>query len=240
MAGTPELMPDKGRWPVDVDVWHVEIPAENQLLAPTRLYLDESERLRASRYRLSQDRMAFMLTRSALRELLGQRVGVGPESLRFSVSAYGRPALDGHTGLSFNVSHSGAHALIAISAARQVGIDIERIDPALDWRALIGLVCAGDEQRLLEMEPVWRQRQSFLRCWTAKEAILKALGLGITEGLRAISVNPCIEGVQSTNAKGLSPLVQTQALRFHWLIEIAGYVGCIAYGSAPVDDLDCV
>lgn len=229
MAQQVRQLDSNGRWPADVAVWHVAMP-----LAGTGVngaVLDGEERERALRYRRPADRTRYAVTRAVLRELLGQQLGTEPASLRFAASGHGRPELAGFACLSFNVSHSGDHALIAISGVRKVGIDIERVDPALDWQALTGLVCAEDEQQVLMAEPVWLQRQSFFRCWTAKEAVLKTLGLGIAEGLRALAVQPAGDGIQHPVVNGGAPFAGARTLQYHWLTDIPGYMGCVAFGE---------
>ena len=218
-----------GRWPADVQVWRVAIPLAGGPVDET--VLDRLERERASRYRHPGDRMRYAITRATLRELLGQRLGAAPESLRFVASRYGRPELACSTGsLSFNVSHSGDHALIAMSDARTVGIDVEHVDTALDWQELVDLVCTEDERRALREQSVWLQRQSFFRYWTAKEALLKALGLGITEGLRALMVDPAGDGVRHPVVERQGVFARAGDLQYHWLADIPGYMGCVAFG----------
>lgn len=221
-----------GRWPEDVELWHVAMPPPDAGLDTSALHPSELEQ--ASRYRQSADRLRYTVARAALRELLGRRQGIEQAALRFSVTSHGRPELAGTAGngrLSFNVSHSGQHVLIAISDRRTVGIDVERIDPILDWQALVDLVCTEDEQRVLREESAWLQRQSFFRCWTAKEALLKALGLGITGGLRALTVTPAGDGVRRPLVTGNGLFADAADLQYHWLTDIPGYMGCVAFSG---------
>jgi 4'-phosphopantetheinyl transferase len=219
-----------GRWPADIDVWHVEMPSSG--LEPAMAGLVAEERERVERYLHFADRMRFAVTRATLRELLGNTLGVPPASLRFTTTRYGRPELSGASTLSFNVSHSGSHALIAMSNARRVGIDIERIDPAIDWQALAGLVCTEDEWQALSAEHAPRQQQRFFRCWTAKEAVLKTLGRGITENLCALRVGSAGEGIQRPVVRHEAPCAEARSVRYHWLTDIPGYMACIAFGEA--------
>ena len=73
-----------------------------------------------------------------------------------------------------NVLHSGAFALLAITADRRVGVDVERIRP----------INGRDLERLPERE----RQPAFYRCWTRKEAYLKARGDGLGFGLQRFSV----------------------------------------------------
>lgn len=229
MTGQAVQLEANRRWPADVDVWHVAMPRADAPLDAS--LLDDAERARAAAYRQPGDRVRFTVTRATVRELLGRYLDAAPASLCFTAGMRGRPELRGFPDISWNVSHSGEHALIAVSGARTVGIDIERIDSALDWRELTGLVCTAEELATLMREPVWLQRQSFFRCWTAKEALLKALGLGITEGLRALAVDPAGDGAQRAAVSGDLRFARARHFQYHWLTDISGYMGCIAYGE---------
>lgn len=218
-----------GRWPTDLEIWHVAMPSSDINLDDS--ILNASERERASRYRQPADRIRYVATRVMLRKLVGLRLGVKPASLHFAATQRGRLELLGlEERLSFNVSHSGDHALIAMSDVRTVGIDIEYIDPMLDWRQLLSVVCTDDERQILTTEkPEWIQLEQFFRCWTAKEAVLKALGLGIAKGLSVLSVSPAGDGAQRpiVNEKGL--IAAARALQYHSLTDVAGYIGCVAF-----------
>jgi 4'-phosphopantetheinyl transferase len=199
------------------------------------LTLDGAERVRADRYVLREDSRRFIATRSTLRKLLGARIGVSPNELVFVATERGRLELPDHPLLSFNVSHSGNAALLAISDRRVVGVDLELLDPSLNWREIAALVCTGDEQRVLQAAPEQMQCEFFIRYWVAKEAILKAMGIGITEDLLNLMVDPTAQGVQRPIVKNTSALVAARTLRFHWLSDVYEHPACIAYGPARVD-----
>jgi 4'-phosphopantetheinyl transferase len=226
-----ERIAANGRWPVNVRVWRVGIPLTPNSLRPMRQMLAESEQQHADRFHHLEDRARFIVARHSLRVLLGAHTGKAPQTLRFGCGAYGKPTLDGYPKLSFNVSHSGDHALIVISDQRVVGIDIECVDTIFDWQPLADVVCTSDERRAIMRLPERQQVQPFFRCWTAKEALLKTLGLGITEGLRFIAVNPFDDRTQRPLAQRGSIAAEAATLHFHWLHEIPGYVGCVAYGG---------
>jgi 4'-phosphopantetheinyl transferase len=219
-----------GRWPLDVDVWHVAMPQADAHV--NRDLLSDDERERAVRYRQPADRLRFVVTRVVLRELLAARLEVAPAALRFTARAQGRPELGDFPRLSFNVSHSGAAALIVISEARGVGVDVERIDPDLNWLELTELVCTAEERRALIAQPAYLQRDSFFRLWTAKEAVMKALGIGIADGLRAISINLAGNGIQRPLVSDEAPFGKAKAYQYHWLEDVPGCMGCVAYSDA--------
>lgn len=225
-ASRAVLMPAEHQWPNDVDLWHIPIPTSGRVDTP---YLNDEERRRASRYHNEMDRRRFAVTRSALRELLSVCTNMPAAALQFGTLARGRPILIDAEHVSFNVSHSGSAALVAISRSRTVGVDIERDNPRLDWRALTSLVCTVSELGELDAMPHYLQRRAFFRCWTAKEAILKALGLGITEGLQALTTHPGGNGEQQSSDNGDARFRESDSFRHVWLSNVPGYITCLAY-----------
>ncbi|MCC6074283.1 4'-phosphopantetheinyl transferase family protein [Pseudomonas sp. GCM10022188] len=217
-----------GRWPADIAIWQVRLPAQADARDWPGLTADECER--AARFRLPAERIRFAVTRSRLRQLLGDYRNTPPAALRFTHNAWGRPELVDGAGLSFNVSHSAGQALIAVSATRRVGVDVEWIDPALDWRGLTGLLCTPDERQAIEGAPPGARRRAFFRCWTAKEALLKAQGQGLAAGLRSLNLAPA--GLQAQDEAGSCTLEGGGRLHYRWLEDLAGYGACLAYGEA--------
>jgi len=139
--------------------------------------LTPMETARAARWRQAADARRYVVTRGALRMLLAARVGAAPQSLAFSTGARGKPALDSaaFADVHFNVSHAGDWALIALATA-PVGIDIEQCRP-LDYRAVGAQVFSTAEQERIDRAA--DRPRAFFDLWTAKEALLKAWGLGL-------------------------------------------------------------
>lgn len=150
--------------------------------------LSADEHDRSGRFRHTVDRDRFIACRGILRLLLGQRLGVDPQSLRLATSGYGKPRLLGAETLDFNVSHSKGEALIAISDRGEVGVDIEHLRP-LDPLQLSRTVFSMQEQdELRATDPSLRQ-SAFFNGWVRKEAVLKADGRGLSMGLGSFSVS---------------------------------------------------
>lgn len=171
--------------PSGIEVWRLELHFGVSAGQADWSLLSEEERARALRYRHSEDRVRSIATRAALRRLLAARLGQMPGSLRFLANGYGKPYLQAGAGIEFNVSHAGRFALIALSRNGSVGVDIECCEPRLDVDNVIGYVFSP-----LERRQCTKSSDQFFRHWVAKEAVLKALGLGIGEHLQAISVLP--------------------------------------------------
>ncbi|VVE16030.1 4'-phosphopantetheinyl transferase sfp [Pandoraea capi] len=239
-----------GRWPADLDVWHVPLggaPAAQGGEAADATpdiyrYLDADELARARRFRYDVDRERFAKTRSALRVLLSKYTGIPPESIGFTQGEFGRPELapvgaEPGASLSFNVSHTGGDALIAISRTRSVGIDLEVQQRALNWQELAPLVCTAQERADIDSLPSPARCDAFLRCWTAKEAILKTIGLGIAEGLLCLRVDVGHLAVQRPIVADVADASRFQAagqLNFLWIDDVPGCQACLAWQALSV------
>lgn len=170
-----------------IEVFELALDLAAPLPEDDWLLLDADERQRLRRLQRHPDRVRFGRTRAALRRLLGERLRRPPKDLRFALGRHGKPRLCASQrrrgALGFNVSHAGGFALIALSGQGPVGIDIERRAPSLDAAELAPLTLSPLERRL---RPA--QRVDFFDGWTAKEAVLKALGLGVGEHLQRLAV----------------------------------------------------
>ena len=175
-----------------VAVVHVDLAPHPAHEAEAYGWLDESERASWLQY-LPGPRRRFSLCRAALRALVCSRLDCTNEQLSFGVSDHGKPfavvgGLTSPTG--FNVSHSGNHGLIALSATRRVGVDVEERVPERRLGLLIEEVMGRDEQAELASLPGAERLRRFYRLWTFKEALIKALGTGFSTDPSQFQVPP--------------------------------------------------
>lgn len=173
----------------DLQVWALDLDIEAALAAEDWHVLSAEERHKALRFKFHVDRVRAVATRAALRRLLAMQLDCHPADVGITQTPGGKPMLAGHRDIDFNVSHSGCHALIAICRRGVVGIDIERRTDSVDVMNLAPLVLTSMERN----EPA-EQALDFFDRWVVKESVLKALGLGITEYLQAVSVFPADGG----------------------------------------------
>ncbi|KMY85495.1 4'-phosphopantetheinyl transferase [Candidatus Paraburkholderia calva] len=179
--------------PVDVAVWLVTIDLAAPLAIASGGALQESEWARVRRFLRRADAVRFVTVRGALRALLGARLRMDAARLVIESDTHGRPRLTLPGAPDFNVSHSGAHGVIAISDARRVGVDIEEARASFDWRELEPMVLSAVDRSIVDALPADAQRAAFFDCWAAKEALLKAHGTGMGAGairMDAVSVLP--------------------------------------------------
>lgn len=182
----PAPLPHLSLWQVDLhDPAHARVIAAADCLCP-------AEQAHCASLRQPADRRRFAGARVALRTVLAQRLGCAPSALRFRTGSHGKPYVEGPAAPAFNVAHAGDHAWIALAeAGGEVGVDIERIDPALGLAAMREMAahCLTQRERAwLAPLPADAWPRAFFLLWTAKEALLKALGLGIADHLQHVSV----------------------------------------------------
>ncbi|MBX9797498.1 4'-phosphopantetheinyl transferase superfamily protein [Sphingomonas sp.] len=148
--------------------------------------LDDAERAQAARYHQPVDRARFVARRGGRRRLLAAHLGVAPEGLRFGEGAYGKPVLLGHE-LQFSTSHAGDDWVLAVADV-PLGCDLARLDPGFAWREVARAFFAAVERKALDALAPEEAPAAFLEVWARKEAMVKALGHGLSFPLDAFIV----------------------------------------------------
>jgi 4'-phosphopantetheinyl transferase len=174
----------------DVHVWYVPLDVDGGAVLQHAASLSEDERLRAARFKFARDARHFVVARSALRSLLGEYLSMPPRRLEFAYGEHGKPAFEGtHAVLGFNISHSGEMAVVAVGWSRALGVDVERMRPLPDLADLAARSFAPRELSALGALPETDRLGAFFRCWTRKEAFIKATGQGLAQRLDAFAVS---------------------------------------------------
>jgi 4'-phosphopantetheinyl transferase len=171
----------------------VRVFRANLDVAPARLgslfeLLSENERERASRFHFAEHRSQFIACRGILREILETHLEIAAQHVSFVHNSYGKPSVP-DSDLRFNLSHSDGQVLYAVTRGREVGIDIERIDPRFASEQIPERFFSPGEVRQLRALAVDQQTEAFFRCWTRKEAYIKARGLGLSLPLSSFDVS---------------------------------------------------
>jgi 4'-phosphopantetheinyl transferase len=151
--------------------------------------LDENERARAARFVFESDRSRFIAAHAWVRITLAGYLDLDPSTLRFGTGPHGKPHLVGAPiDLRHNLSHAGDRALLAVALGHDVGVDIER-ERAIDVPGLSQRFFAPSESEAICALPEAERLQGFLRCWTRKEAFIKARGDGLAFPLSGFEVS---------------------------------------------------
>ena len=189
----PSATRTKWAWPAKmpllkkgvIHLWRLDTLSMGERWREYRDMLSERETKRANRYHFKADRVAFILRRSVLRILAGHYLGIDPQVLEFTKGLYGKPKIIARLnkdGLQFNISVSNAIILLGFAIGRNIGVDVERVRPIDDIDSIAKHFFSPSEKALLLSQPPNEKLHSFYRIWTLKEALLKALGIGLTQG----------------------------------------------------------
>jgi len=170
-------------------VWRIPLNRSADVVSGYRDLLDDDEIERADRFVYDDDRRHFIAARGALRVLLARCLGRAPGRLSFAYGDHGKPGLKGDPDLSFNLSHSGDWALIAMADAVLVGIDVEQIRPLPDALEVAERFFSDHEVERVRALPESEIPIGFFNAWTRKEAFVKAVGTGLTLPLHTFDVS---------------------------------------------------
>lgn len=149
---------------------------------PPGAQLLPEEQERQKRYRFARDRAAYGLGRMLTRWLLMPDSPPRP----FDRMPGGKPFLPGRP--NFNISHGAGVLAVVFHDEPDIGIDIESLSRLGQAKTRYGLVCHPQEKSHLESLPPRESKAAFARCWTRKEALLKAAGLGVADNLAALDM----------------------------------------------------
>lgn len=173
----------------EVHVWKLQPEPAVDLAVYSRL-LSSDERDRASRFRFPHLTRNFIADHSRLRLILAAYARSKPEDLVFAVNEYGKPELANPGGsLRFNLSHTEGLSLVAVCRDSPVGVDVEAVRPMNDWRDVAQSHFAPQEIAALHNTAESDRRNAFFRCWTRKEAFLKAHGSGLSIPLDSFAIS---------------------------------------------------
>jgi 4'-phosphopantetheinyl transferase len=186
--------------------------------------LTPDEQARAARFHFDVDRRLYVASHVALRLLLARYAGCAPDAVPIAADANGRPVLTGVLSrLHFNVSHSGEMALAAFTLNDPVGVDVERVRDLPDAIQIAERYFAAGEREAIRRAPAERRSAVFAVTWTRKEAILKALGLGLHAPLDSFET-----GAPDGAARVTGDATEWRGWTVTDLVPGPGYLGAVA------------
>jgi len=180
----------------EVQLWRVDLEAIRADEARWNKVLSPDELRRASRFHFSHDRQRFVASRALLRMILAGYLATEPKALSFAYSKKEKPLLGpahGGSDITFNVSHSGGIALLAFTRQREIGVDVEQVRRDFDVKPIARRFFSAREQEQLAAFPDEEKPEAFFRCWTRKEAYIKATGEGLSLPLQQFDVSIAAE-----------------------------------------------
>jgi 4'-phosphopantetheinyl transferase len=216
--------------PGAVHVWRLKLDLTATQIARLRRVLTDDERVRADRFHAERHRHRFIACRAQVRQLLAGYLKERPEKIDFRLGSQGKPALGApwsSSGIHFNVSNSHDMALCAIALQCELGVDIEHVREGRDHEGLAARFFAPQEIDALRALSADRRTAAFFNCWTRKEAVLKAVGIGI-----AFPLDRLVVTLAPSDPARVVAFDGTPAAAADWWLEhlepAPGYVGALA------------
>ena len=176
----------------EVQLWRVDLEAIRSNEFRWQELLSSDEITRAAQFHFADDRQRFVASRAWLRTILAALLVAEPSELNFSYSKNQKPFLGSayaESGISFNVSHSGGIGLYAFARRREIGVDVEQIRRDFDVESIADRFFSASERENLSALPESEKVDAFFRCWTRKEAYIKAIGEGLSLPLSQFDVS---------------------------------------------------
>ncbi len=176
----------------EIHVWCASLDQPVSQFQRLRQTLSVDEGTTAERFHFERDRKRFNAGRGILRTILGWYLGVEPSRLQFYYREDGKPALADTFGkgrIHFNLSHSEGLALYAFTRDREIGVDIEYIHELSEMDQIAERFFSVKENAVFRTLPKSKKKEAFFRCWTCKEAFIKAIGDGLSHPLDKFDVS---------------------------------------------------
>lgn len=216
--------------PQEVHVWAFDLNVSTCELERLKSVLSPHEVERSARFHFDRHRNHYIAAHGGLREVIARYLSLAPNNLEFDHGPRGKPFLAGSvnsSGLQFNLAHSEAFALLAISPQARVGVDVEHVRTLPDAEELVARFFSSREASQFRALSHHQRDEAFFNLWTRKEAWLKATGEGIGHLLAEVEVS----FLPAAPARLLSlPNGYNEGLKWS-LISIApakGFVGAVA------------
>lgn len=176
----------------EVHFWRANLDALTLRTEPSQVLLSKDEHERAGCFKFARDRGRYVAGRQLLRTLLSAYLKIDLAGVAFQYSPYGKPSLsNGHNagGIRFTVSHSDKMIILAFVREREIGVDVERMHREIGIKEIAGRFFSQAEQVAFAAVPEELKREAFFRCWTRKEAFVKAIGDGLSLPLDQFDVS---------------------------------------------------
>jgi 4'-phosphopantetheinyl transferase len=187
------------------------------------------DHIKAVRFHRKLDRLRFLFTRLAVRRILSGYLNLDPRKLEFSYNARGKPSImlnDQFHPLRFNLSHSGELALCAVTYDLDLGIDVEKICNDFSISEIAEYIFSPAEAQIFQALPSEQRQEAFFRCWTRKEAYIKAIGGSLGKDSHSFEVP-----VSQLESAGVLSINSNKHQEADWVIHDlkveAGYIGSL-------------
>ncbi len=213
-----------------IHIWRAWLDRPDEDIVALKNILSADEKERAARFHFDRDKRRYITGRGILRVLLARYLDLHAADIGFKYGAQGKPELSEeyqHRPIKFNLAHSNKLAIYAFVTEGDIGGDLEYIRPVMDGMDVAKRFFSANEYIVLRSLPEGDQQQAFFRCWTRKEAFIKAIGEGLSYPLDGFDVS-LAPGEQASLLNIGGSVVEAAK----WLLQNIqpghGYIGALA------------
>jgi 4'-phosphopantetheinyl transferase len=174
-----------------VHIWYAHLNPPDSTIAQMEQVLSADEWAQLRRFHFADDARRYAVRRGMLRHLLAGYLQIPPTEIVFAYGPQRKPTLAPSlvvADLRFNLSDSGEMAVYSFAVGQEIGVDIEAHRDYPDALQLAERFFSREEAEWLKSQPAEQRSSAFLRCWTCKEAVVKALGDGLMAPLQEFTV----------------------------------------------------
>jgi 4'-phosphopantetheinyl transferase len=178
----------------EIHIWCAELDQPRWLIHRLSNTLSDEEKKRAERFRFEHDRRWFKVGRGLLRTLLAHYSGMKPHGLELTYGPNGKPFMTDCLNtprIRFNLSHSKGYALLAFTRDREIGVDLEYVQAFSEMEEIAGRFFSNQENCILRTLSRREKKTVFYLFWTRREALAKAIGMGLSQALDQMDVSRC-------------------------------------------------
>jgi 4'-phosphopantetheinyl transferase len=207
----------------DVIVLFCSVPRSDNLIGALSELLSDDERSKAARFVFDDHGRLYVTAHALLRHSLW--CATGRTDTPFRVNRFGKPEIvetGGGPPVKFNISHSGALAVCSLSPRFEVGVDVEEVDDSRSFEEVVETQFTSYEQDQLAAYSGAARADAFFRFWTLKEALVKALGVGL-EGMSryGFDLEPPSLAVMADSQEALAVHVEQRLLTSSYWASLA-------------------
>ena len=220
-----------------METWAAHLSRTGSEQGQLRATLSSDELERASRFSYELHANRYIAGRGILRSLISGYLGCEPAAVRFRYEG-GKPAIlePSAKSLYFNLAHADDLAVYAFSTEAELGIDVERVAAMSDARDIAARYFSPAE--IVEFERAPDEAEAFFRCWTRKEAFIKALGDGLAYPLDTFAVSILADDRAEVRDVG-GDRAEAAKWSLRHLEPADGFVGALAARS-QITSVDCL
>jgi 4'-phosphopantetheinyl transferase len=173
------------------EIWTIQLDHASIQMDLCEEVLSTDEQERAAKFKFQRDRRRYIVAHATLRSILAAHMTKSPQELTFTHGKNGKPYLAGtdiERDIQFNLTHSHEVALLAVTRGQEIGVDVEYMNRDFAFTEVAERFFTASEVQALLALPVPLQKQAFYKCWTSKEAFLKAKGTGLSGELGEVTI----------------------------------------------------